>query len=147
MACYGTCYLLVYTQKRRLRIDGWMDDLINCGFFFFFLFISLDIFWPRHTRCSRDYSHLYLINWHLSLSLVLVVHLPLGFLSSGSSPSNSVWHRREQRNHIMLQLLFISYIHVSSFVQLIIWGGLCRFHISFSCIVIVLTIRLIGIYT
>ncbi|PYH71489.1 uncharacterized protein BO88DRAFT_231601 [Aspergillus vadensis CBS 113365] len=33
----------------------------------------------------------------ISLSLVLVVSLPHELLSSGSSPSNSVWHRREQR--------------------------------------------------
>lgn len=37
-------------------------------------------------------------------------------------------------SYIMLQLLFILYIHVPSFVQLIIWGGICRFlHVLFLC--------------
>lgn len=122
-----------------------MDDLINCGYFFFFLFLwtfsGLDI--PGAAGAIT--ISISLIG--ISLSRVLVVHIPHEFLSSGSSPSNSVWHRREQRNYIMLQLLFILYIHVSSFVQLIIWGGICRFYISFSCILTVLTIRLISIYT
>lgn len=102
MACYGTCYLLVYTQKRRLRIDGRMDDLINCGYpFSLFLWAC---FWSRHTRCSRGYSHLYLINWHLWHTLILVIlAYRIDSYHLGHLRLNSVWrtwresHRREQR--------------------------------------------------